>query len=157
MKKINTLVFDFARVLLFPEDNKYPDKLNPLYKQLAQDSKFSFFENFKLNQELLDFLQKQAEKYELYIFTSGTIQDAPELADALSIFKNIYSGEVMGLNKASPEAYRFLADSLQKKPDEILFVDDMLENIQAAKEVGFHTLHFQSNEQFFKDIENILS
>ena len=154
---ITTLVFDFARVLLFPEDAKYPDKLNPLYKQLAQGSKFSFFENFKLNQELLDFLQKQVEKYELYIFTSGTMQDAPELADALSIFKKIYSAEVMGLNKATPEAYRFLADSLQKKPDEILFVDDMLENIQAAKEVGLHTLHFQSNEQFFKDIENILS
>ena len=96
---ITTLVFDFARVLLFPEDAKYPDKLNPLYKQLAQGSKFSFFENFKLNQELLDFLQKQVEKYELYIFTSGTMQDAPELTDALSIFKKIYSAEDMGLNK----------------------------------------------------------
>jgi len=141
---ITALVFDFSRVLLFPEDKKYSGKLNPLYKELTQNSGFSFFENFTLNQELLNFLQKQTETYALYIFTGGAenIQDAPELKDALSIFKKIYSEKVVGLSKATPEAHRFIADSLQKNPDEILFVDDKLENIQAAKEVGFHTLHF---------------
>jgi HAD superfamily hydrolase (TIGR01509 family) len=46
------------------------------------------------------------------------------------------------LIKQDPAIYRLAAARAGQAPDQILFVDDNAANIAAARDLGFHVLHF---------------
>ena len=48
----------------------------------------------------------------------------------------------VGSCKPAPEIYRICLERLGVSADAALFVDDRLENIQAARDLGLHALHF---------------
>ncbi|MFI3176868.1 MAG: hypothetical protein R3Y67_05145 [Eubacteriales bacterium] len=39
---------------------------------------------------------------------------------------------------------------------ECVFIDDLLDNIQAARKLDFHTIHFQSYEQMVGELDGIM-
>jgi FMN phosphatase YigB (HAD superfamily) len=45
--------------------------------------------------------------------------------------------------KPDPEIYYLAAAGVRAKPEEIVFVDDFIENIEGATRVGMRTIHFQ--------------
>jgi HAD superfamily hydrolase (TIGR01509 family) len=48
----------------------------------------------------------------------------------------------VGSCKPGPEIYRVCVERLGVAPDVTLFVDDRIENLQAASRIGLQTLHF---------------
>lgn len=147
------LLFDFSRVLLFPKDNTYTGSLNTLYKEHVNDLDFNFFDYFKLNTELLDHLKQHKDGLNLFIFTSESIQNAPELQPYLKpVFKQIFSALDMPYSKKESEAYIKIANVLNVSPSEVTFIDDSEENIEAAKEAGLKTIKFVSNDELIKQL-----
>jgi FMN phosphatase YigB (HAD superfamily) len=147
---IKALVFDFSRVLLFAKDSSYLGDLNPLHRKLLEQyANYPFLDYFYLNQQLLDYLSGFSSK-RLIIFTSGIIQDAPEIQKPIqSIFETVYSAEKMGVRKTEAEAYRRLCHELQLQPREILFIDDSRSNLDAASQAGLQRLLFTDNVKLF--------
>lgn len=155
---INTLLFDFSRVLLFPKDKDHIGDLNPLHAELRKNPGYRFLDYFELNTDLMRFLKGIKSKYQLYIFTSGSIQDAPEIQPELrGVFAKIYSAEKIRHSKRDPASYEFIANDLHKRPDEILFIDDTAANIEAANAAGLETLIFTSTQDAISKIRQILS
>lgn len=68
----------------------------------------------------------------------------------------IISAEV-GLAKPDPAIYHLAAERMQVSPDECVFVDDMLENVEAAREVGMQTFHHTSTPQTLQQLNQLLS
>ena len=154
---IKVLLFDFARVLLFPKDENYSGKLNDLYKTVKDEKHFNFEDVFYFNEELLDYLRTVKDKYKLVMFTSETIQDDLAVVEKLDgIFENIFSAKEMGFTKTDPEAYRFIVSNLQCNPNEILFIDDNVENVNSAKITGMKTYLFTDNVCLIKTINTSL-
>ncbi|MCH9704245.1 MAG: alpha/beta fold hydrolase, partial [Chlamydiae bacterium] len=58
----------------------------------------------------------------------------------------ILSTEI-GVRKPDPEAYRIMLKKLGLKPHEVLFIDDRIENIAAARALGIETHHFESSSK----------
>ena len=139
---ITTILSDFSRVILNPKDRNYKGTLNGLFKELKEkNTPFHFFDYFQFNDEVLGLYTQLKPKYSLNIFTSGSIQNTIEVRKKLNgIFENIFSAEEFGLDKKNPEAYQFIATKLEKLPNEILFIDDQQENINAATITGMKTL-----------------
>ena len=67
--------------------------------------------------------------------------DFLELADAIVI-----SGEE-GIVKPDPAIYALVQTRLGLKPEELLFIDDLERNCQAARDCGWQALRFESNDQ----------
>ena len=154
---IKVLLFDFARVLLFPKDENYSGKLNDLNKTVTDEKHFKFEDVFYFNEELLDYLRTVKDKYKLVMFTSETIQDDLAVVEKLDgIFENIFSAKEMGFTKTDPEAYRFIVSNLQCNPNEILFIDDNVENVNSAKITGMKTYLFTDNVCLIKTIDTSL-
>lgn len=63
----------------------------------------------------------------------------------------ILSGHV-GLVKPDPQIFNLLLCSVDRDPQECIYIDDMKENIQAASGVGFSTILFSSSEQLRQDL-----
>ena len=150
---ITTIIFDLSRVLLFPKDKNYKGKLNALHRELSNKPDYDVLKNFGFNDELLSYLDGIKEKVDLYVFTTGIIQDSPEIRKRLTkTFKDIFAAEDLGLNKKYLESYLTIAKKIRKTPNEILFVDDSMENMKAAEKAGFLVIHFENNTQFLKDL-----
>ncbi len=68
----------------------------------------------------------------------------------------VFSAEV-GMRKPGAEIFALIMDRLQVKPPETLFVDDFATNIQAARALGLHCVHFQQPGQARDEIAKILA
>lgn len=155
---ISSLVFDFSRVLLFPKDTSYFGKLNPLHQELSNQGKYSVFDHFFFNDELLGYLESIKDRYGLYIFTAGTIQETPEIRERMiDIFRRVFTVQDSDLGKGDPQAYRWLAKEIQREPSEILFIDDDFANVQAAKQVGMNAVLFENNQQLFEKLGSYIN
>lgn len=131
-------------------------ELNSLHRSLSQTPKYNFLANFELNEELIIFLTKLKEKYKIYMFTSGTIQEAPEIRDKIySLFDKIFSAEEMMLSKTDPESYKKIANIINLPEEEILFVDDIEGNVLAAKYAGMDAFQFKDNLSLMNYIKNL--
>jgi len=147
---MQTYLFDFSKVLLFSNDLDYSGDLNPRYKQLKDAPNFLFFDHFRLNQEIIEYLTSKATDSKFYIFTSGSIQNAPELEGKLSVFREIFSAEELGLHKKESSSYTEIVRLLRKPAQEVTFIDDSPENISAAAVAGLKVVHYLNNHQLME-------
>ncbi len=151
---VKTILVDFSRTLLFPKDKAYDGKLNPLYRSIIVKDDYTFFDHFYLNQELLNFLKLLRKKYKICVFTTDIIQNDPAIKPLLEeSFSKIFVANDLGIDKRNPLSYNKLASILNEKPENILVIDDTKEKIEAAKQAGFQTIQFISNEQLFEDLK----
>lgn len=60
----------------------------------------------------------------------------------------------IGLEKPDPKIYEMLLQEMGLPAKEIVFIDDKLENIEAAKQVGFDAVLFISQDQLQGELEN---
>jgi putative hydrolase of the HAD superfamily len=81
---------------------------------------------------------------EMYVETigEGSLEDC---------FEKIYYSHDIGFRKPNKEAYEFVLNENGLKPEETLFIDDTLPNIEAANELGIKTVHLQPPQ----DIEDV--
>ena len=64
----------------------------------------------------------------------------------------IFSCEVQQI-KPEPSIYKTLLNRFGLKPEESVFLDDRLENCEAARKLGIHAIQFQSLKQAAKELE----
>ena len=154
---ITTLLFDFSRTLLFPKDTNYNGKLNDLYKSIISKKDYNFFEYFTLNDKLLDYLKPLKNKYVLAVYTTDIIQNDPAVKPKLdSLFPHVFAANDLGINKKDSQGYNLIATTLGQKSEEILFIDDTMENLEAAQKAGLQTVQFISNKQLFEVLKSKL-
>lgn len=156
---ITTIISDFSRVILNPKDKNYKGTLNELHKELSEKNEnYLFFNYFEFNKEILNLYRKLKTKFSVNVFTTGTIQNRLEVRQIIDpIFNNIYTAKDYCLDKKQPEAYFFIAKKLNKKPGEILFIDDQEGNIQAAKKAGLYTIQYLKFEELVLELKNYLN
>lgn len=155
---IKAILCDFARVILLPKDKTYMGRLDKLYLTLLRKlGKYDVFDYFDLNGELLHFLKKLKAKYSLNIFTTGKTQDDPKIKKKLTpLFDHIFVTSDYGIDKTDPNSYQYIANLLKVKPEEIVFIDDLDENIHAAKETGIYAIQYFDNQKLFTQLNNFV-
>jgi len=58
----------------------------------------------------------------------------------------------LGIVKPDPAIYRHMLAKLKMRPEEILFIDDKLPNVEAAQALGIQTIQFSSVERLREDL-----
>lgn len=58
----------------------------------------------------------------------------------------------LGIAKPDPAIFEHCLSSLQVAPPDVLFLDDRLENVEAAQALGLHGFTFESVEQFKSEL-----
>jgi epoxide hydrolase-like predicted phosphatase len=67
----------------------------------------------------------------------------------------IISSEV-GLMKPSPEIYQFALETVGFAPEETVFIDDFIENVEGARAVGIHGILFTDPQQAKTSLKELL-
>jgi len=68
----------------------------------------------------------------------------------------IFSSEV-GLMKPDLAIYQLIIEKLGIRSHEAIFIDDVKENVQGARQAGLHSIQFLNTAQTKKDLTNLLN
>ncbi len=71
-------------------------------------------------------------------------------------FDKIFISAEIGVAKPAPEIYKMVLEKLGIAPDESVFVDDFIENIEAARKLGMHGIHFREKDVAMEELRKLL-
>ncbi len=60
----------------------------------------------------------------------------------LEYFSGIIISAEVGVMKPDPKIYQLAVESVGVQPEEAVFIDDFMQNIEGAKQAGLQTIHF---------------
>lgn len=149
---IEALIFDLGGVILELDWEKYREDNN---LEVPVEHLWSAYE--KLNPVLTQFLVQMRPHYKLATICNGGSREAVnrkfrfnDLVD-LMVFD-----EEEGIAKPDARIYLRTLLRLGVQPEEAVFVDDKMENVEAARQLGMHGIHFQHTEQALAEIQEVL-
>ena len=94
----------------------------------------------------------------IYGLTNWSAETFPTVQKTYRIFslidKIVVSGEVKQL-KPNPEIFHTLLYRFDLKPEESLFIDDNLKNVEGAKAAGINAVLFRGVEKLREDLKNL--
>ncbi len=167
--KFRAILFDMVGVLVFKKDGyspKTPDEVNAqsienlfnhlddekLFQDIKEKLKLSVEEvegaiplipaKFEKFTKLWNLLPELKKKYRLAIINNGNsiaLKYWKEKFD-FSIFDLFINSAKVGIKKPDPKIFLLSCEKLKVKPEKCLFMDDSLENIEAAKVLGMKTI-----------------
>jgi len=140
--KIQALISDVSRTLIFPNEKAYNGTLNALYGQLDPDRREpDFLQYYSFNNNLIEAIGKISKLIPCYLFTSGYLHEVPVVKQKMGVFfKKAFIAQDIGFKKSDKNAYSKLSTFLKVPPENILILDDAKSNCQAAQEAGFQTI-----------------
>jgi len=113
-------------------------------KELWNDIFSPIEENIELLKEL--FLNKEKYKIQLGLLSNTNDEHIKYLEKHYDIFSlfdaKVFSYQVH-LEKPQKEIYEYTLNLLKTKPVVTLFIDDKIENVEGAKELNIHSIHYQ--------------
>ena len=71
-------------------------------------------------------------------------------------FDEIFISAEMGVAKPDARIYEMVLEKLGVAPEECVFVDDFIENIEAARKLGMHGIHFQNVDVAMAELKELL-
>lgn len=118
-----------------------------------------FFAGDRLDTVLVERIRQLKQDYTTAVLSNYSevlrekITDTWKIADA---FDHLIISAEVGVKKPSPEIYRIALARTGRLPEETAFIDDDINNIQAAQQLGIHGIHFQNPEQALDELNHLL-
>ena len=105
---------------------------------------------------ILEALNKQ---YSIWLLSNTTPKHIQDEIEKRYLFPSLVNGAVysfdVGVRKPEKEIYEIAMQRANANPQECLFIDDLLVNIQAAKQIGIVGIHFISSGQLKQELVHL--
>ena len=173
--KFEAILFDMVGVLIFKRpgyqastlDEINADKIEKLYNHVDNEKLLrDINQNMHLGEkgleralccipakyekfsEIWKLLPKLKESYKMAVINNGNAlaQKYWDEKFNFSIFDAFVNSAIEGVRKPDPEIYLITCKRLGKRPEDCLFMDDSLENVEAANELGMKTIWWNKEE-----------
>jgi epoxide hydrolase-like predicted phosphatase len=121
-----------------------------------------YFDALEVNEPMIGVMREAKERgFRMALLTNNIREWEPLWRGMLpvdEIFELIVDSAFVGMRKPEPGIYELTVERLGDgiAPADCLFVDDVEVNVDAARELGMRTVHFQSNDQAIPEIEGAL-
>lgn len=104
-------------------------------------------------------LAKLKQRYQLVALTNtNSIHSTVwkiKYASILRHFQRVFSSHELKERKPAAQAYQLVLDYLQVKPQQVVFLDDNLDNIKGAVQLGIKTILVTSYDQMTAELQAI--
>ena len=111
---------------------------------------------------LVDILKKLTDNPSIKVvaltnWSHETFPRAIAKFEFLQWFEGIIVSGQEKTRKPFPEIYQLILSRFNLKAEESLFIDDNLRNIEAARELGIQSIHFENPDQLEEVIKNYIN
>jgi FMN phosphatase YigB (HAD superfamily) len=130
---IKFILFDFYNVLYFPREER-------------------------VNEELVEFLHEHNAQFGFGLLSAVNIdlEQWLENHDLKKYFQFAKNTTQLEMSKTEPDIYEMVVNSFDLKPKQVLFIDDLAENITAAKSAGLETMLYKPSRSFALQLANLI-
>jgi len=94
----------------------------------------------------------------LYILSNWSAETYP-IAETRFDFLHWFDGKVISgetrMVKPDPDIYKFLMNTYKLSPQKTIFIDDKSINVEAAKALGIHGIHFSNASKLRNDLRKL--
>lgn len=141
------------------EHDEYIRQVSAL-SEVPEQSARDFLETNKPNRKLLDYIRTNLKpKYKIGMLSnarSGWINSllAPE---DIALFDDIVLSADVKVAKPQSESYELAAQRLGVKPEECVFIDDIIHYRDAGEQAGMKAILYKNFEQMKAELEQILA
>jgi putative hydrolase of the HAD superfamily len=107
-----------------------------------------------LPEERLNILKKSSEYYRTFLLSNTNAIHLPFYYNYMrekfgiegyhKLFEKVYYSYELGLRKPNADIFKYVIENAGIKPEETMFIDDFIENIDTARLVGFKTIHLKA-------------
>ncbi len=114
---------------------------------------------YPIDKRMIDFLKKIKKQYTLVLISNQIydwLEEVINKNDLRSIFDYTANSYEVGVRKPDPKIFKYALNLTKSMPEETLFIDDSLKNINAAKNLGMQTIRFSNFVKFSKEINILL-
>lgn len=118
-----------------------------------------FFGGDQLDRELVAWIRELQETYRTGLISNAFDDLRPLLAEQLKImdaFDVVVISAEEGLKKPQPGIYQAALQRLGLLAHEAVFVDDFIENVKAAQQLGMYAVHFRNADQARSEVQQLL-
>ena len=120
-----------------------------------------FWSGDRVDQELLDYIRNLPKRSLKTALLSNAWTDArralTEVHRCIDAFQTVVFSAEVGLAKPDSGIYLKTLDLIGVAPEEAIFVDDRLENIDAANDLGIRGVQFKDSIQARRAVDELLS
>jgi len=114
-----------------------------------------------LNHEMIAAARRLRGRYRVALLSNAFAEQADWLRqmyglDVQSEFDVYVNSALVGLRKPDPAIFRLTLEQLRVEPRQAIFVDDSLRNVDAARELGIHTVQFLDPAATLAELEALL-
>ena len=118
-----------------------------------------FFSGDAVDYVLIDYIRTLRPRY-----TTAIISNAwDDLRDIIvskwhidDAFNEIFISAEIGIAKPDVRIYEYALEKLNIVPEEALFIDDFIENIETARNLGMQGIHFQESSTVMAKLQELL-
>lgn len=119
-----------------------------------------FWGRDRIEADLVDFIRSLRPEY-TSVLLSNAFANLRELLTErwkiVDLFDHLVISAEEGVVKPDPRIYRIALDRAGVAPAEAVFTDDLIENVEGARAVGMHALHYENPEQVMADLGPLLA
>jgi len=72
------------------------------------------------------------------------------------IFDDVVISAEVGVAKPDRRIYQLALDQMGVEAEQTIFIDDFIENIEGARELGIHGIHFQDPRTILDELKDLL-
>jgi epoxide hydrolase-like predicted phosphatase len=122
--------------------------------------KRDFWAGDRVDQGLVDHIRGLRGRYRTGMLSNTWARDGQAMAgkfgfaDCFDVF--VTSAEV-GVMKPDPRIYHIALERLDVSPPEAVFVDDFVENVEAARQLGMQAVHFTDPVEAKRHLSEVLA
>lgn len=118
-----------------------------------------FYGGDRLDEELVRLIRSYRKTHRVGLLSNAWDDLRPFLTDRLGIldiFDQVIISAEVGFVKPDRRIYELAAQKFKVPLSEVVFVDDLPVNVQAAQEAGMKGIHFRSTLQTMQDLQRLL-
>jgi len=118
-----------------------------------------YFSGDAINQELLSYAESLKPEYEIGLLSNAWVDSRNKLGllfHFIDIFDIALFSAEEKVRKPEEEFFRLMLNKLKVRPDESIFIDDFVENIEGANKIGMNTILFKNTHDTIQQINALL-
>ena len=119
----------------------------------------AFFAGDKIDWNIIEFLREARKTRKVGLISNAWDGLRPWIRQQKfeDAFDHLTISAEVQIAKPLPGIYQYALNALAVTAEESIFVDDFIENIQAANALGMKAVHFKTAEQALADVKKLLN
>ena len=118
-----------------------------------------FFGQDQLDDELMDYIRRLHQTYKTALLSNAwddLRQTLHQRWNIAGLFDTMIISAEVKIGKPDPRIFHLAVEHLEVQPAEAVFVDDVYENVEAARREGLQAMQYQALDQTLDELKRLL-